>query len=86
MDGSVRQMTPINRHSAADVSMYHVCRGPTPGFAEQVCCLRLWADKNDQTKVILRDVADSKAVSMADEITSVLAGRQTQMDKRPLPE
>ncbi len=61
----VRQVTPINEHSAADVSTYNVYRGPTPGFAEQVYCLRLWADKNNQTKVMLRNAAGSSAVSMA---------------------
>ena len=61
----VRQVTPINEHSAADVSTYSVYRGPTPGFAEQVYCLRLWADRNEQTKVMLRNAAGSRAVSMA---------------------
>lgn len=86
MDGPVRQVTPINEHSAADVSTYSVYRGPTPGFAEQVYCLRLWADRNEQTKVMLRNAAGSRAVSMADEIASILAGRQTRMDKKTLPE
>lgn len=62
---AVRQVTPINEHSAADVSTYDVYQGPTPGFAEQVYCLRLWADKNDRTTVMLRNAAGDKAVSMA---------------------
>jgi peroxiredoxin len=37
----------------------------TAGFPEQVYCLRLWADENDRTKVMLRNAAGDKAVSMA---------------------
>lgn len=61
----VRQVTPINEHSAMGVSAYDVYRGPMPGFAEQVYCLRLWADKNGRTQVMLRNAAGDKAVSMA---------------------
>jgi len=60
-----RQVTPINEHSAKDISTYDVYRAPTPGFAEQVFCLRLWADNNDRTKVMLRNAAADMAVSMA---------------------
>jgi len=62
--GPVRQVTPINEHSASDVSNYTLYRAPIPGFAEQVYCLRLWADKNDRTKVMLRNAAGDRAVSM----------------------
>lgn len=61
----VRQVTPINEHSALDVSAFDSYHGPTPGFAEQVYCLSLWADKNNFTKVMLRNAASDKAVSMA---------------------
>ncbi len=61
----VRQLTPINEHSASGASSYNFYRGPTPGFAEQVYCMRLWADKSDNTKVMLHNAAADKAVSMA---------------------
>ena len=61
----VRQVTPINEHAARDVSTYDLYRGPTPGFAEQVYCLWLWADKDDRTKAMLRNAAGDRAVSMA---------------------
>jgi peroxiredoxin len=61
----VRQVTPINEHSASDVSTYNLYRAPMSGFPEQVFCLRLWADKNDRTKVMLRNAPADKAVSMA---------------------
>ena len=60
-----RQVTPINEYPASDVSSYNLFRAPIPGFPEQVFCLRLWADKNDQTKVMLRNAAADRAVSMA---------------------
>lgn len=63
--GPARQVTPINEHAAEDVSNYHVYRAAQPGFAEQVYCLRLWADPNDRTMVMLRNAAGDKAVSMA---------------------
>jgi len=63
--GPARQVTPINEHAAQDVSNYHVYRAPQAGFAEQVYCLRLWADPNDRTMVMLRNTAGDKAVSMA---------------------
>ncbi|MHC4227778.1 MAG: DUF4432 family protein [Planctomycetota bacterium] len=63
--GPARQVTPISEHSASDVSNYDVYRAPTAGFPEQVYCLRLWADENDRTKVMLRNAAGDKAVSMA---------------------
>lgn len=63
--GPVRQVTPINEHAVADVSNYAHYRAPKAGSPEQVYSLRLWADRNDRTKVMLRNAAGDKAVSMA---------------------
>jgi len=63
--GPVRQVTPINEHAAKDVSSYNIYRAAKAGFPEQVYCLQLWADQNDRTKVMLRNAAGDKAVSMA---------------------
>jgi len=63
--GPVRQVTPINEHAAKDVSDYNIYRSAKAGFPEQVYCLQLWADQNDRTKVMLRNAAGDKAVSMA---------------------
>ena len=60
-----RQVSPINEHSALDVSNYDVYRAPKAGFPEQVYCLRLWADENNRTKVMLRNASGDKAVSIA---------------------
>ena len=67
----VRQVTPINKHSASDVSTYDIYRAPTPGLAEQVFCLRLWADKSERTKVMLRNAAADKAATMAFSINEL---------------
>ncbi|MFH1719928.1 MAG: DUF4432 family protein [Planctomycetota bacterium] len=61
----VRQVTPINEHSASAVSDYNIYSAPKAGFPEQVYCLRLWADKNARTQVMLHNAAGDKAVSMA---------------------
>jgi thiol-disulfide isomerase/thioredoxin len=63
--GPVRLVTPINEHAAEDVSKYDLYPAAKAGFAEQVYCLRLWADENNRTKVMLRNAAGNKAVSMA---------------------
>ncbi|MHC4679185.1 MAG: DUF4432 family protein [Planctomycetota bacterium] len=63
--GPARQLTPMNEHAAKDVSSYNVYRAARAGFPEQVYCLRLWADENDRTQVMLRNAAGDKAVSMA---------------------
>ncbi len=63
--GPARQVTPINDHAATDVSNYAVYRAPQAGFPEQVYCLRMWSDGNGRTKVMLRNAAGDKAVSMA---------------------
>jgi peroxiredoxin len=63
--GPVKQVTPINEHAAADVANYDKYTEAKAGFPEQVYCLKLWADENDQTKVMLRNAAGDKAVSMA---------------------
>jgi len=60
-----KKVTPINQYPAPDISSYNIYRAPTPGIPEQVFCLELWADENDRTKVMLRNAAGDKAVSMA---------------------
>jgi peroxiredoxin len=62
--GPARQVTPINMHSAPDVADYSRYSAPKAGFGEQAYCMRLWADKNDRTKVMLRNAAGDKAVSI----------------------
>jgi len=63
--GPVKQVTPINEHAAKDVDNYDKYIEAKAGFPEQVYCLQLWADENDKTKVMLRNAAGDKAVSIA---------------------
>ena len=63
--GPLRQVTPINKQSAQDISTFYTYRAPKAGLAEQAYYLLLWANKNDRTKVMLRNAAGDKAVSIA---------------------
>ncbi|MHC4440388.1 MAG: aldose 1-epimerase family protein [Planctomycetota bacterium] len=63
--GPVKQVTPINEHSAKDVSTYNIYKAGTTGFPEQVYSLQLWGDENGRTKVMLHNAARDKGVSMA---------------------
>ena len=60
-----REVTPSGGNSAEDVSNYDTYPAPTPGSGEQLYYLTLWGDTNNHTKVMLRNAAADKAVSMA---------------------
>ncbi len=61
----VRRVTPINDISASGLKSYDSYPAPTPGVPEHVFCMQLWADENNNTKVMLRNAKGDKAVSMA---------------------
>jgi len=63
--GPMRRVTPIDEHSASDVSNFYRYHGPTAEFNEQGYLLQLWADDNNQTKVMFHNAARDNAVSMA---------------------
>jgi Domain of unknown function (DUF4432) len=63
--GAVQRVTPFNDHAAKGVADYATYGPPQPGFVEQVYCLRLFADKDDRTRVLLQNKAQDRAVSMA---------------------
>jgi peroxiredoxin len=63
--GPARRVTPMNEHAAEGASDYYAYRAPEAKSAEQVYGLRLWADENGRTMVLLRNAAGDKAVSMA---------------------
>jgi hypothetical protein len=62
--GPVERATPFNDHAAKDVKKYDVYGPPQTGFIEQVYLLRLHADKQERTKVMLRNKAGDRAMSM----------------------
>ncbi len=62
---AVKQVTPLNSQAAQDVSTYSIYQPPIIGSEEQVYGITLWADNNNRTKVLLRNAAGDKGVSMA---------------------
>jgi len=67
----VRRVTPINEHSAKDLTAYDSYGAPTADVAEQVYCLQLWAEKDNRTTVMLRNAAGDKAVTMSFSIVQL---------------
>jgi len=78
--GPVRQVIPIDDDAATDVSNYNLYRGPKAGSPEEVYFLRMWADENDRTRVMLRNAEGDRAVSMAYSVKELpfLALRKNQ--------
>jgi len=60
----VSRVTPFNEHAASEISRYADYAGPTPGFVEEVYCLRPIADKEGLTMIALRNKAKDRAVSL----------------------
>jgi hypothetical protein len=59
------RVTPFNDHAAEAVKDYARYRGPQTGFVEQVYCLRLLGDGRGRTRVLLRNAAEDRGVSLA---------------------
>jgi hypothetical protein len=59
----VSLVTPLTEHSARDVARYDQFDGPTPGFLEQFYGIRLLADRDGQTQVLLRNRSGDRAAS-----------------------
>ncbi len=61
----VARITPFNAHAAKSLSGYASYAAPTPGFVEQVYCIRPLADAAGRTEVLLQNKAATRGVSMA---------------------
>ncbi len=62
----VRRVSPFNEHAAAHLEGHAVYQGPTPGFVEQVYCLRLVGSGEDQrTEVLLQNAAADRGVRIS---------------------
>ncbi|MEO1996554.1 MAG: aldose 1-epimerase family protein [Planctomycetaceae bacterium] len=59
------RVTPFNAHAAAGVKTYGVYKAPTTGFVERVYLMKLFADKDQRTQIVLRNRAGDQGVSMA---------------------
>jgi Domain of unknown function (DUF4432) len=60
----VSRVTPFNEHAASEIGRYSEYAGPTPGYVEEVYCLRPLADKDGRTVIALRNKAKDRAVSL----------------------
>jgi hypothetical protein len=60
----VARVTPFNEQAAKGLEGYTRYDGPTPGFIEQVYCLRPLADDDGRTLILLRNRAGDRGVSM----------------------
>ncbi len=60
----VERITPFNDHAASGLDSYDTFEKPTPGYVEQVYCLKPKADANGRTLAVLRDKAGKRAVSI----------------------
>jgi hypothetical protein len=60
----VERITPFNARAAEGIGTYFRFEGPTPGFIEQVYCLRLRAGENGRTIAMLANEAMDRAVSI----------------------
>ena len=60
----IARLTPFNAHAAKSVDTYSTYSAPTPGFIEQVYCLRPIAGTDGRTLILLRNKAQDRAVSM----------------------
>jgi hypothetical protein len=61
----LEQVTPFNDHAAEGIHDFEHYTGPTPGFVEQVYCLRPCADRDGRTTIMLRNAARDRAVSLS---------------------
>jgi hypothetical protein len=61
----VGRITPFNAHAAKSLAGYASYAAPTPGFVEQVYCIRPLADAAGRTEVLLQNKAATRGVSMA---------------------
>ncbi len=60
----IERVTPFNAHAAGGLADFTRYAGPTPGFIEQVYCLRLLPDKDGRTVAMLRNRAKDRGVAL----------------------
>ncbi len=61
----IARITPFNAHAAKSIAGYSTYAEPTPGFIEQVYCIRPLADAAGRTEILLQNKARSKGITMA---------------------
>ncbi|MGB8170827.1 MAG: aldose 1-epimerase family protein [Chthoniobacteraceae bacterium] len=61
----IARITPFNEHAAKSIAQHATYTAPTPGFIEQVYCIRPLADAGGRTEILLQNKACNRGVSMA---------------------
>jgi hypothetical protein len=61
---ALRRVTPFNAHAAKDVATFADYQAPARGFVEQVYNLHPYADAAGRSRLMLRNAAGDRAVSM----------------------
>lgn len=61
----IARITPFNEHAAKSIAEHATYAAPTPGFIEQVYCIRPVADASGRTEILLQNKARDHGVSMA---------------------
>lgn len=64
-------IAPVNDYSAKDVKTFDTYLGPTPGYAEQVYCLRPRADERGETLLLLHNAAANRGASLRVEVATL---------------
>lgn len=62
--GAVKRVTPFNDKAAKAIRGYETYAGPKKGFVENVYCLRLNGDKQNNTTILLQNKNKDRGVSM----------------------
>jgi hypothetical protein len=60
----ILEMAPRDAHAAADIDTYDVYLGPTAGYVEQCYFFDLAADEEGKTRILLRNRAGDRGLSM----------------------
>lgn len=62
---ALERVTPMNERAAKAIGAYSQYLGPTPGFIEQVYCMRPLADETGRTVVMLQNKTKDRATSLS---------------------
>jgi Domain of unknown function (DUF4432) len=62
--GAVSRVVPFNRRAADGNARWAAYGGPTPGFVEQVYCLYPYGDRENRSRIMLRNAAGDRGVSL----------------------
>ena len=62
--GPIQEISPLNDYAGQGLDRFETFKAPTVDYGEQVYCLRLLADEQQKTTVMLQDAAGNQGVAM----------------------